>query len=49
MGEGGDPPKDGKERKGRIRRNLIIATVEIICPLNGPTVIWAKFVLLGKR
>lgn len=49
MGEGGDPLKDGKEGEEKVLKKVIIATVGLICPLNGPTMSWAKFFSLSKK
>lgn len=49
MGEGGDPLKDGKEGEEKVLKKVIIATAGLICPLNGPTMSWAKFFSLSKK
>lgn len=49
MGEGGDPLKDGKEGEEKVPKKVTIAAVGLICPLNGPTMSWAKFFSLSKK
>lgn len=45
---GGRRPSQKMENK-KVLKKLALATVGLVCPVNAPTVIWAKFLLLSSK
>ena len=49
MGEGEDPPERWKTKRKKVLKKLMVAAVGLVCPVNAPAIIWAKFLSLSNK